>query len=121
MRPTRFHASTMAALVTVAVVGLVGCGSANVVDLQFGGITVDTLTEGSNLDPNAYNLAVNGPGLDVQQTIGLNDRVVFSVSPGAYTVRLSDLAANCVVDVNPRNVTVAGGSTIAVVFRVVCA
>lgn len=103
------------------VVALGGCGSSDVVDLQFGGLTVDTITSGANLDPNAYNLQVTGSSLNVEQTIGLNDRVVFSVAPGSYSVRLGDVAANCVVDINPANVTITAGGAASVIFRVVCA
>jgi len=98
-----------------------GCGSADIVNLEFGGLTVDTLTTGTNLDPNAYNLQVTGPGLNVEQTIGVNDRVVFSVTPGAYKVRLGDVAPNCASGPNPLDVTVLSGAAASAVFRVECA
>ncbi|MFQ5526427.1 MAG: hypothetical protein ACE5GX_09230 [Thermoanaerobaculia bacterium] len=98
-----------------------GCGSDTLVNIAFGTLTVDTNTTGANQDPNAYNLEVTGPSLNVNQTIGLNDQVVFTVTPGSYSARLTDIADNCAVDTNPFNVTVTAGVTSRVTFLVGCA
>ena len=97
-----------------------GCGSDSLVDINFGTLTVDTSTTGANQDPNAYNLQVTGPSLNVNQTIGLNDQVVFTVTPGSYSARLTDVAPNCNVDTNPFNVTVTTGVTSRVTFLIGC-
>ena len=97
-----------------------GCGSADVIDLDFGTLQVDTMTAGPNQDPNAYNLQVSGPSLSVNQTIGLNDRVVFTVTPGSYTARLTDVADGCQVDSNPVSLQAAAGITSRVTFMIAC-
>ena len=79
----KFERDSALTLLLIVVALLIGCGSANFVDLAFGGLRVDTVTTGTNVDPNAYNLRVNGPSLNVEQTIGLNDQVIFTVTPGA--------------------------------------
>ena len=78
------------------------------------------LTTGSNLDANGYSVQVTGPSLNVEQTIGLNDQIIFTVTPGSYSSRLIDIADNCTVDVNPFNVIVTAGATSQVTFRVNC-
>ncbi len=98
-----------------------GCGSASPVESTFGTLSVDTITTGANQDANAYSLQVTGPGLSVIQTIGLNDRVVFSVAPGSYSARLTDVADNCEVGVNPVNAIVATGANVRATFLVSCA
>jgi len=103
-----------------AVVSLCGCGSSIDLNLDFGGLRIDTITTGANLDPNAYSIRVTGPSLDVEQTIGLNDQVIFSVTPGAYSSVLSDIADNCTVDVNPFDVIVTTGVTARVTFNINC-
>jgi hypothetical protein len=115
------HRSAHGWALAILLPALAGCGSASPVESTFGTLSVDTVTSGANQDENAYNLQVTGPGLSVNQTIGLNDRVLFSVAPGSYSARLTDIADNCEVGVNPVNAIVATGGTVRATFLISCA
>ncbi|MCP4204000.1 MAG: hypothetical protein GY769_18940 [bacterium] len=120
MRPTKPRKSRVLLAALGLTVALGGCGTSDIIDIVFGGLTVDTITTGTNLDPNDYSLRVTGPSLNVEQIIGLNDQVTFSVTPGSYSARLADVAGNCTVDINPFNVIVTTGFTSRVTFNIVC-
>ena len=99
----------MLAALVVALIGVCGCGSDSLVNIEFGSLTIDTVTTGSNLDDDGYDVEVNGPSLAATQPIGLNDQFSVAVAPGAYTALLSDVADNCAVEINPLEAVVAGG------------
>jgi len=86
-----------------------------------GNLTVTTSTSGSDV-PASYTLNASGPGGSTSQAIGANTSVTFSgVTPGDYTVSLSDVAANCTMSgANPRTVTVPSGGTGSTTFSVSC-
>lgn len=107
-------------VLSLAGVVALSCGSSVDLNLEFGGLRIESFTTGANLDPNAYSVRVTGPSLDVEQTLGLNDQVIFSVTPGAYSSTLSDIADNCAVDVNPFDVIVTTGVTARVTFNIDC-
>jgi len=86
-----------------------------------GNLTVTTSTSGSGI-PASYTLNASGPGGSTSQAIGANTSVTFSgVTPGDYTVSLSDVAANCTMSgANRRTVTVPSGGTGSTTFSVSC-
>jgi hypothetical protein len=88
-----------------------------------GTIRVNVTTGGQNLDPTGYVVAVSiGGGFNRLEAVGTNGSVeVPDLAPGAHTVTLQDVAANCVVGgSNPRTVTVVAGTTVETTFNVAC-
>jgi len=87
----------------------------------FGTLIVNTVTSGTDLDPDGYRLLAQGPSLDVDRAIETNGTAIFSIATGGdYAAELSDIAANCLVDVNPQVVAVAVGSTSTINFNLSC-
>src|SRR5207248_1123319 len=86
-----------------------------------GNLTVATSTTGSSM-PASYTLSVSGPGGSTTQAIGANTSVTFTaITPGDYTVSLSNVPANCTLSgANPRTVTVPSGGTGSTTFSVSC-
>lgn len=83
-----------------------------------GTLRISTATSGSDLDPNGYSLTVAGVsrgGLLVNGTVDVPD-----VSVGLVAVKLDGVAANCVVDGNPKSVIVTAEAIVAVAFAVRC-
>jgi Tol biopolymer transport system component len=84
-----------------------------------GAIRVTSATTGVDLDPDGYSVSVDG-GAGVP--IGANGAITISgLQPGAHTVRLDGVAANCdVTNLNPQTVSVTSGETAEVAFAVTC-
>lgn len=84
-----------------------------------GAIAITTQTSGDELDPDGYQIVINGGapaaiGIDGSLTAG-------GLAPGDHTVALQDVAANCsVAGGNPRTVAVTAGQTAAAAFAVTC-
>ena len=86
-----------------------------------GELEVRTITQGSNLDPNGYELRVRSAGSnDLVRSMNVNDLVVFSMHVGAKTLSLEGVASNCVGDLGPRVVTVPENGRALTSFQVTC-
>ncbi len=126
MLGTRKPASCSAALVALVLVAS-GCDFPSPIDLgpHPGDLEVTTVTGGANIDPDGYQLQVTRLGFaDRARDIGSNDTVTFvAISDGRaiYTVTLNDIATNCSVDANPKEVTVPADGTGTVTFNITCA
>jgi hypothetical protein len=84
-----------------------------------GTLQVTTTTTGPDIDPNGYVVAVDG---ETSQPIGVAAQAtVTNVAAGQHTVRLANVAGNCLVEGNnPRPISVPGGATAQVSFAVTC-
>lgn len=84
-----------------------------------GHLSVTTTTSGEDLDPDGYEVSVDG---GTATPIGLDDTLTFSdLSIGDHQVELTGLASNCAIQgENPRSVPVADGQTTPTTFAVVC-
>jgi len=96
-----------AASVSLAVV----CQSLN------GKVRVVANTTGSNPDPSGYLITVSGQTPAVVAPVSTTD---FSVPPGAYTVTIGDLEANCSTATPTRSASPAQSQTVTVTFDVTC-
>jgi hypothetical protein len=103
--------------VVVPVEFSVDCG---VIPPDAGTVTVTTVTSGAGGDPDGYGFTI---GDGAVQPIGASATAsVANVTPGATTVELSGVAANCEVGgQNPRAITVPAGGTVNVPFAITCA
>jgi hypothetical protein len=85
-----------------------------------GSIRVTTQTGGGDLDPDGYQISLDGgaPG-----DIGINSDQTFSgLSAGDHSVTLSGLASNCQVSgSNTQTASVVAGNTFDVPFTISCA
>lgn len=84
-----------------------------------GTLRVAVTTSGTDLDPNGYDVLVDGaPGSAVEP----DGAILFPVPAGDHTVTLGALNRNCAVDVpEPRQVRVAAGGLSTAEFAVQCA
>ncbi len=84
-----------------------------------GTIEIVTTTAGSPLDPDGYQVLLDGAPT---QPIGVSATVsIPGTAPGPHTVGLGGLAANCSLDGdNPRAVTVSPGAVTPVAFSIAC-
>ena len=84
-----------------------------------GAIAITTQTSGDELDPDGYQVVVDG---GAPAAIGINGSLTAAgLAPGDHTVALQDVAANCsVAGGNPRTVAVTAGQTAAAAFTVTC-
>lgn len=84
-----------------------------------GGIRVSATTSGEEIDPDGYDVVVDGgapAAIDVDGTV-----TVGGLDPGDHSVALEDVAANCsVAGGNPRTVAVSAGQTADASFAVTC-
>jgi hypothetical protein len=84
-----------------------------------GSITVSTTTSGDDVDADGYALLLDGAErgpIGTTATVALDQ-----LTPGAHSVELVGVAANCRVDGdNPRSVTVTAGSAAPAAFTVSC-
>ncbi len=84
-----------------------------------GSIAVITATSGSGSDPDGFDLLVDGSdrgpiGVSASMSLG-------GLPPGAHTLGLTGLAANCqVIGDNPRTVSIAVGQTVEIDFSISC-
>lgn len=85
-----------------------------------GNLAVTTTTSGEDLDPDGYEIEIDGAP---SGAIGTDDTRVFSGLPtGDRLVELTGLAVNCAVQGdNPRVRTITDGQTTLTTFAVVCA
>ena len=85
-----------------------------------GAIAITTTTTGSPIDPDGYDVALDG---GATQPIGTAATVTLpAVAAGTHAITLGGLAANCAVaGDNPRSVDVGAGTTAAVTIAVTCA
>jgi hypothetical protein len=117
------------ALVIVAVLAapMSGCASDASLRSDTGVLFVGNTPRGTGaVDPDGFVVTFDGqaqiPNLAVNQTLA------YTLAPGTYSVGLSGLASNCVVDLadgattgpNPQNATVVAGDTSLVSFAVRC-
>jgi hypothetical protein len=86
---------------------------------NLGSLEVTAVTTGTDLDPNGYQVGIDG---GISQTVGTNGSVVFpNLTAGDHVVTLSGVASNCTVGgFNPRTITVTYGDTASTTFDVTC-
>lgn len=100
---------------------LVACSGNPAGPPPYGGpaaIRITTITTGLDLDPNGYNLAVDGIDGGLVSPIGTQ---VVLVHPGSRTIALTGLTPNCVVDGSAsRTVTVTEDQGADIAFAIVC-
>lgn len=84
-----------------------------------GDLNVDVTTTGADLDPDGYQVLVDGV---LSQAVGTNGTTTFSgLATGSHSVELQGVAANCTVAApNPTTVSVPGGSAATHTFAVTC-
>jgi len=84
-----------------------------------GAVEVTSATQGSTLDPDGYQLTLDG---GLAQALEINASLTIADLPaGAHTLRLSGLASNCTLGTpNPLTATVPAGGTARVAFDVGC-
>ncbi|MEO8090317.1 MAG: hypothetical protein ABI703_08480, partial [Gemmatimonadales bacterium] len=96
------------------------CGGDGGTDVVLPPLTISTVTEGVETDPDGYSVSIDGqPG----QAIGLNTTLtVDQIAAGEHTVELSGIAGNCAVaGPNPQTVSVTPGATATSAFMITCA
>jgi hypothetical protein len=87
-------------------------------DVRCAGARITTRTTGTDLDRDGYRLLVNGADWGM---IGLQDTVLARLEPGRWTLALTDLSSNCVVDgPTSREVTVLSAEVFPVDWSIVC-
>jgi len=97
---------------TVSVAYTITCSAAT------GSLSVTAVTSGSAPDGNGYTVSIDG---GAPQRIGPDATVTIGeLTPGAHTVLLGDLTANCTVPEESIEVTVAAAQTVSVTFNVTC-
>jgi hypothetical protein len=84
-----------------------------------GTLQVTTTTTGSPVDPDGYEVSVDGSPVG---TLDANaGGAITGVSPGSYFVGLNGVAANCQVQgPNPRSVSVTAGGITVAAFTITC-
>ena len=105
-------------VLAVMVAGLVGCGD-DMTGPQLGTVEVDVTTSGVAIDADGFVLGLD----DGAQTedIDTSGSVTLDVEAGDHTVKLRDIAVNCMVDGdNPVSVTVTAGEISTASFAVTC-
>jgi len=112
-------ASAGAATITATAAG--ASASAHVIVERAGAARVTTVTTGVDVDLDGYRAYVDG-SWDGSQAVGINGTVLLTgIKPGPRSILLGQVASNCTVTgTNPVAITVAGGDTIPVAFRVAC-
>jgi hypothetical protein len=110
-----------AGLVVLSPVALVSCGGDGNSLASAGGGTLEIVasTSGAELDPDGYAVSLDGvfeAAIGADATLRLDH-----VEPGAHTVELAGVAANCsLAGENPRAVSITPGDTTPVRFQVTC-
>jgi sugar lactone lactonase YvrE len=118
-RRTRRFLQGSAALITFALLVPSGCGGdQGPPPLTTGSLKVQTVTSGSDLDPDGYTVTIG----TTSQSIGTNASVtVRDLSVDTHAVQLSGVELNCdVAGANPRDVSVTTGATTETTFAVDC-
>ena len=107
-------------VVGVVTTAFLACGDEQTTVPTDGALQVRSNTEGEDFDPNGYQYSVNN---GQAQPIGHQEsKYVTGLEPGAYQVRLVDIAENCSVpqQQNPQTAEVVPGDTVEVFFPVTC-
>ncbi len=108
------------AAVALSLVGL-GCGGDDIVSISIGELVVTTTTSGIDLDPNGYDVQVEGSAFNTTESIGISETIRFSlIADRTYTVTLSGVAANCGPEANPQVLTVVPDLAVTALFNVGC-
>ena len=105
-------------VLVVMVAALVGCGD-DPTGPQLGTVKVEVTTSGVAIDPDGFVVGLD----DGAQTedIDPSGSVTLEVEAGDHTVKLRDIAANCMVDGdNPVSVTVTAEEISTASFAVTC-
>src|SRR5262245_11015674 len=107
---------------TVILTTLMACSGSDLNEPTLGDIqvTVATIGNAADLDPDGYTVVVDG---GAREALPINGMVTFSqVTTGQHGVELSGLAPNCIVSgPDPEPVTVTAGETAQASFQVGCA
>ena len=114
----RFPRLTVA--LTVSAAAAVGCGGGEGIGLpNTGTLEITTSTAGAEQDADGYSVQIDG---GTARAIGTTATLsTAEVTPGAHTVQLGQIAANCTVaGDNPRTVSVTAGQTTTAGFTVTC-
>jgi hypothetical protein len=116
----RISRSTVFCLLVSLGMFVAGCGDDGVFDPTFGTLNIQIVTEGENLD-DGYRILIAGPSLDIDREVAPEEQLILPVvEPGDYTVELTEIAANCSLDGNPRTYFVEIGKTVRDILIVVC-
>lgn len=111
---------SISAALLVILLGIVACsdGASGPEDAG-GSIRVVTVTAGSQIDSDGYQVSLNA---GTPLGIGPNAETSFlGVAPGEHQLTLSGIEANCAVDgANPETVAVAAGAEAEAMFSVTC-
>jgi hypothetical protein len=113
-----YRSRARALLLWAAPLTWLGCGGGGT-DVVLPSLSVSTSTQGIELDPDGYNLVIDG---SQTQPVGLAATLVVErLSDGDHTVELAGLASNCSAEGdNPRTVTTRSGATTSTAFAVTC-
>jgi hypothetical protein len=104
-------------LLWAAPLTVLGCGGGGT-DVVLPALSVSTSTQGVELDPDGYNLMIDG---SPNQPVGVSASVVVErLSEGDHVVELEGIAGNCTAGENPRTVSVQSGATATASFAVTC-
>lgn len=109
-----------AVLPTILSAALLFSGCDSSISIDIGAIRVQVTAVGNNIDPDGYVIRVTGNGEDQSEPVDVNGVVLFAVPTGSYTVQLTEIASNCVVDVNPQVAEVSSGETKQLLFNTLC-
>lgn len=111
---------TCAVALIAAAVG--GCGDDGPTSPAVGMLTIDVVTSGSRLDPDGYVLAVVGGDLADSRQVSTVERVVLDdLTPGEYSIQLTEIAPNCYVEGDtPVDVAVAERDAATVTIAIRC-
>lgn len=83
-----------------------------------GGQQVVTFTQGGGIDPDGYELVVDG---SLRRSIGLNDTISVDGLPvGDHAFLLDDVSDNCTVGNNPHAISIVEGGSGSTTFSVDC-
>jgi WD40 repeat protein len=112
-------ASAGTATITATAAG--ASSSVPVIVQRAGTARITTATTGVDVDLDGYRAYVDG-SWDGSQAVGINGTVLLTrIKPGSRSILLGQVASNCTVTgTNPVAITVAGGDTIPLAFRVAC-
>jgi hypothetical protein len=83
-----------------------------------GNLQITTNTSGTDQDDNGYQFSLDG---GQPRPIGINSTALLtSIAVGQHSVVLSNVAGNCNVDDDSKDVTITSGQTAALTFTITC-
>lgn len=90
--------------------------------IALGSVQVTVTTNGSDPDPDGYEVVVERPGYQSAQAVSVNGTVTIAhLASGDYDVTVAGVATNCdVAAPDPRQVAVTAGSTTPVAIGISC-